>query len=283
MIDQNLLAMADEAANKYGIPTDLFRKVIQQESGWNPGAVSSKGAIGLGQIMPGTASDLKIDPRDPAQNLDGAARYLSQQYQQFGTWPLALAGYNAGPGNVQKYGNKIPPFPETEGYVNSITGLSPDHQIATGHAVPQFLPGSGGQTKKPFSNASALRPAQSLMDRLGATPAATPQMSLFTFLSDPESRSVQQQHEDAPEALQDQKSVPEQDGQTGMNSIPPPKKVMGGDMGQSAMSGFLRGGLSALGNEQPYQPVPDAETTMSRLIAMMSALGGGVMNNRRQQ
>ena len=115
------LAPAREAARRHGIPEDLFLRLIQQESGWNPGAVSVKGALGLAQLMPGTAKGLGVNPRDPIQNLDGGARYLAQQYRSFGSWPLALAAYNAGPGAVQKH-KGIPPYRETKGYVAAIWG-----------------------------------------------------------------------------------------------------------------------------------------------------------------
>ena len=114
-------ALAIQAASRYGIPEDLFLRQIQQESSWNPNALSPAGAIGLGQLMPGTAADLGVDPRDPAQNLDGAARYMRQQHDKFGDWELALAAYNAGPGNVQKHGG-VPPFAETQNYVQKIMG-----------------------------------------------------------------------------------------------------------------------------------------------------------------
>ncbi len=103
------------------MPVDLFARLVQQESGWNPRALSHKGAIGLAQLMPATAQRLGVDPADPGQNLDGGARYLRQQYETFGTWRLALAAYNAGPGAVQKHGD-IPPFRETQGYVLAILG-----------------------------------------------------------------------------------------------------------------------------------------------------------------
>jgi hypothetical protein len=112
---------AAAAAEKYGIPVDLYLKLVNQESGFNPGAVSPAGAIGLGQLMPGTAADLGVDPNDPLQNLDGSARYLAEQYERFGDWEMALAAYNAGPGAVQKYGG-IPPYDETQNYVRSIMG-----------------------------------------------------------------------------------------------------------------------------------------------------------------
>jgi len=115
------LEAARAAARKYGIPEDLFLRLVQQESGWNPGAVSVKGATGLAQLMPGTASLLGVDATDPRQNLDGGARYLRMMYDRFGTWRLALAAYNAGPEAVDEH-NGIPPYDETQAYVVAILG-----------------------------------------------------------------------------------------------------------------------------------------------------------------
>jgi soluble lytic murein transglycosylase-like protein len=115
------LAVAKAAALKHNVPEDLFLRLVQQESGWNPGAVSPKGATGLAQLMPDTASRLGIDIDDPAQNLEGGARYLRQMYDKFGTWKLALAAYNAGPGAVEDSGG-IPPYVETQNYVLAILG-----------------------------------------------------------------------------------------------------------------------------------------------------------------
>ncbi len=115
------LAVAREAARRHGVPEDLFLRLVQQESGWNTGAVSPKGAIGLAQLMPGTAQLLRVDPTDPVQNLEGGARYLRQQYNTFGSWRLALAAYNAGPGAVQQHGG-VPPYAETQNYVRVIWG-----------------------------------------------------------------------------------------------------------------------------------------------------------------
>lgn len=115
------LAVAKAAALKHNVPEDLFLRLVQQESGWNPGAASSAGALGLAQLMPGTANRLGVDIDDPAQNLEGGARYLRQMYDQFGTWKLALAAYNAGPGAVEDSGG-VPPYAETQNYVSAILG-----------------------------------------------------------------------------------------------------------------------------------------------------------------
>jgi soluble lytic murein transglycosylase-like protein len=96
---------------------------VSQESGFNPTARSGAGALGLTQLMPGTASALGVtNPLDPAQSLQGGAKYLREQLDRFGgDEKLALAAYNAGPGAVQKYGG-VPPYAETQNYVNSVMG-----------------------------------------------------------------------------------------------------------------------------------------------------------------
>lgn len=115
------LDVAKDAARRHGIPEDLFLRLVQRESGWNPGAVSVKGATGLAQLMPGTAKKLGVDIDDPQENLDGGARYLKMMYDKFGSWKLALAAYNAGPGAVEEHGG-VPPYAETEAYVKAILG-----------------------------------------------------------------------------------------------------------------------------------------------------------------
>lgn len=115
------LEVAKAAARKHGVPEDLFLRLVQQESGWNAVAVSVKGATGLAQLMPGTATKLGVDINDPEENLDGGARYLRMMYDQFGSWKLALAAYNAGPGAVEEH-EGIPPYAETENYVKAILG-----------------------------------------------------------------------------------------------------------------------------------------------------------------
>ena len=100
----------------------LYRANIEVESAYNPAALSPVGAIGLGQLMPGTARELGVDPHDLAQNLDGSARYLLMMLEQFGDGPLALAAYNAGPEAVTRHGG-IPPYTETQGHVARVTAV----------------------------------------------------------------------------------------------------------------------------------------------------------------
>lgn len=110
-----------KAGNKYGLDPELLRQVIWAESGFNPKAVSPKGAMGLMQLMPETANYLGVtDPFDPAQNIEGGARYLREMFDKFqGSVHLALAAYNAGPKRVLWYGD-VPPIAETKGYVKKI-------------------------------------------------------------------------------------------------------------------------------------------------------------------
>ncbi len=115
------LEIARAAARDHDVPEDLFLRLVQQESGWNPGAVSAKGATGLAQLMPETAAFLGVDITDPQQNLKGGAKYLRMMYNKFGSWRLALAAYNAGPGAVEEHGG-VPPYDETENYVRAILG-----------------------------------------------------------------------------------------------------------------------------------------------------------------
>jgi len=114
--------LANSAADKYGLPRELVRRVMAAESGFNAQAVSRKGAVGLMQLMPQTAEKLGVNPHDTAQNVDAGTRYLRQLLERYhGALYHALAAYNAGPEAVDKY-KGIPPFPETLHYVSRIVG-----------------------------------------------------------------------------------------------------------------------------------------------------------------
>ena len=118
-------ALIEQAAQRNGLDPAVLHGLIQQESAFNPNAQSAAGASGLTQLMPGTASSLGVaNPLDPAQSIEGGARYLSQMMAQFGgNTSEALAAYNAGPGAVQQYGG-VPPYAETESYVTKVLGYA---------------------------------------------------------------------------------------------------------------------------------------------------------------
>lgn len=111
----------ERAALRAGVEPELLASLVWAESGFQPGARSHAGAIGLAQLMPGTAAGLGVDPHDPQQNLDGGARFLAEQLRRFGRPELALAAYNAGPARVESAGG-IPAIAETQAYVPRVMG-----------------------------------------------------------------------------------------------------------------------------------------------------------------
>lgn len=125
---QAMEAAAQAATTAATVDQALVAAVIEAESGGNPKAVSKAGAMGLMQLMPGTARAMGVaDPFDPVQNVAGGTRYLAEMLDRFGSVPEALAAYNAGPGAVEKHGG-IPPYPETRHYVQQVLELYRQNQ-----------------------------------------------------------------------------------------------------------------------------------------------------------
>lgn len=133
--------MIADAARAEGLQPELLAAVAWQESRGRMTALSPKGAIGVMQLMPGTAREIGVNPHDPTENIMGGARYLRRQIDRFGTVPLALAAYNAGPAAVSRFGG-IPPYRETRSYVSSILSrlhapVTPDR--ATAALAPSYV------------------------------------------------------------------------------------------------------------------------------------------------
>jgi soluble lytic murein transglycosylase-like protein len=147
-------ASINEHSRRHGVAPDLVRAVIQVESAFNPIAVSNKGAMGLMQLMPATAQELGVNnPFDPDQNIRGGVAYLKQLLDRYDQKvELALAAYNAGIGNVAKYG-AVPPFKETRSYVDRITKAAPPLPVNTIYKWMEIVDG------KPVTKISNKPPA----------------------------------------------------------------------------------------------------------------------------
>lgn len=141
-------------ASANGVRPDLVRAVIQAESGFNPQARSSKGAMGLMQLMPNTAAQFGVtNPHDPAENIRAGVAYLRQLLTRYqGDEELALAAYNAGPAAVERYGNRIPPYRETRDYVSKIRTSCTSFQGAKGSQIFKSLDIIDGRSVPRYSD-----------------------------------------------------------------------------------------------------------------------------------
>jgi len=136
--------LVNEAATANAVSAPWLAALLQTESSWNPRAVSGAGALGLAQLLPGTAVEMGVtDPFDPAQSINGGARYLGIQYHRFGTWQLAAAAYNAGPGAVMFYSG-VPPYPQTQEYVVKVAQLAAEFGAEGDRPVLVCRPGPIG-------------------------------------------------------------------------------------------------------------------------------------------
>lgn len=165
-VPESMDSIFEEAAEKYNVPINLLMAVGKAESGFNADAVSSAGAQGVMQLMPSTAAALGVDNAfDARSNIMGGAKYLSQKLQQYnGDVDLALAAYNAGSGNVAKYGG-VPPFQETINYISRIKGYM-GQELSTGKTVTTASGTSSSQTRKNAGTAKNSLDATDLTQQL---------------------------------------------------------------------------------------------------------------------
>jgi soluble lytic murein transglycosylase-like protein len=154
VVDHRFDDLVIEYAAKNSLRPELVRAVIEVESGFNPNARSPKGAMGLMQLMPQTAAELGVlNPYDPVENIRGGATYLRQLLDRYnGDEVLALAAYNAGPGSVDRFGRRVPPFQETQNFVRLVGRVAARedgpgritiyriNEIIDGKVIPRFTP-----------------------------------------------------------------------------------------------------------------------------------------------
>lgn len=173
-------AQITAAATKYGLDPALLKGLIRQESNFNASARSGAGAQGLTQLMPATASSLGVtDANDPAQAIDGGAKYLKQQLDRFGgDASKALAAYNAGPGAVAKYGG-VPPYAETQNYVQKVLGYAAEYRGTGTTTAATTALGATSATTTPVATAPVS--AASVLASAGATTSSSGSLDYSTL------------------------------------------------------------------------------------------------------
>lgn len=175
MIDKNVTrwrAQIEKAADAHPpVTAALLAGLVQEESGGNPTIRSGAGAAGLTQLEPATAMALGVRPgdlTDPQSNLDAGAHYLAMQHAEFGSWDLALAAYNAGPGNVEKAGRQVPPY--SRAYVDNILALEREYAAAGFSDVP----GEPGSAPEPAKAPEPPPPTATVKERADLAPHEVP-------------------------------------------------------------------------------------------------------------
>ncbi len=184
-------------ADNYNIPHTLWTALINKESGGNPNAHSPTGAHGLTQLMPGTAAQMHVNPHNPIQNLKGGAHYLANMYQQFHSWPMALAAYNAGPGRVRS-AHGVPHIAETQDYVRQIMGAFTPPKIAMAPASQNMA--RGGAVWEAIPSSSSPAPTQDRISAQRMTEPVPPMSTPFQpapFFNSPQPSSGGPYHGDA--------------------------------------------------------------------------------------
>src|SRR5262245_58412509 len=222
--------LVNQASRKYGVPAGLIRSVIHFESGGNPKIRSPAGAVGLMQLMPATAAGLGVtDPTDPAQNIDGGTRYLAGMIRQFGSVPLALAAYNAGPGAVRAAGNKIPNYPETQAYVRNVTSLAGVDGASATSPVPVGQAAVPSAGEAPSAAIPGVQPNQALLSQFYQASAPTDaQVEALQGLGGMAARAAQAGQEETP--LAQSVRIPQMKTSTGKptqgKEAPPPIPIV---------------------------------------------------------